>query len=145
MTSSRRSQRASITKLTSYNEIDSDDENEQFKSIVGYESGSDFEEDLKKQTLGDEEDESDSQPEDENKLPKSNITDMKYVDLMAPFRDLVTNTVVPTPPPKFKTEIKLGRKPDSGIGNGPLETSFIYRGKHVVHSYFVKEYFIFIR
>ena len=68
MTSSRRSQRASITKLTSYNEIDSDDENEQFKSIVGYESGSDFEEDLKKQTLGDEEDESDSEPEDENKL-----------------------------------------------------------------------------
>ena len=65
MTSSRRSQRASITKLTSYNEIDSDDENEQFKSIVGYESGSDFEDDLKKREAESEEDESDS---DEDKL-----------------------------------------------------------------------------
>ena len=126
---SRRSKRSSIA-TKSYKEIDSDDEHEKFKSVVGYESGSDFEEDLKKQTLGDEEDESDLQPEDENKLPKSKLTDLKYVDLMAPFRDLVTNTVVPTPPPKFKTETKLGRKPDSGIGNGPLETSFIYRGKH---------------
>ena len=58
MTSSRRSQRAS-TKLTTYNEIDSDDENEQFKSIVGYESGSDFEDDLKKRGSEYEGDESD--------------------------------------------------------------------------------------
>ena len=64
---SRRSKRSSIA-TKSYKEIDSDDEHEKFKSIVDYESGSDFEEDLKKQTLGDEEDESDSEPEDENKL-----------------------------------------------------------------------------
>ena len=106
---SRRSKRSSIA-TKSYKEIDSDDEHEKFKSIVGYESGSDFEEDLKKQT-----------------------NDLKYVDLRAPFSDLVSKTVVPTPPSKFKTETKLRRKPDSGIGDGPLETSFIYRGKHFVH------------
>ena len=64
MTSSRRSQRASITKLTTYNEIDSDDENEQFKSIVGYESGSDFEDDLKKRGSEYEGDESDEENPD---------------------------------------------------------------------------------
>ena len=141
---SRRSKRSSIASK-SYKEIDSDDEHEKFKSIVSYESGSDFEEDLKKQTLGDEEDESDSQPEDENKLPKSKLTDLKYVDLRAPFSDLVSKTVVPTPPSKFKTETKLRRKPDSGIGDGPLETSFIYRGKNAVQIYVVKECIIFIR
>ena len=65
MTSSRRSQRASITKLTSYNEIDSDDENEQFKSIVGYESGSDFENDLKERGSEYEGDESDEENNDD--------------------------------------------------------------------------------
>ena len=65
MTSSRRSQRASITKLTSYNEIDSDDENEQFKSIIGYESGSDFENDLKERGSEYEGDESDEENNDD--------------------------------------------------------------------------------
>jgi len=51
---SRRSARSS--NITTYNEIDSDDENEKFKSIIGYESGSDFEENLKEYE-GDESDE----------------------------------------------------------------------------------------
>ena len=59
---SRRSKRSSIASK-SYKEIDSDDEHEKFKSIIGYESGSDFEEDLKKQTLGDEEDDSEVRDE----------------------------------------------------------------------------------
>ena len=46
MAVSRRSQRL-VTKQTSYNEIDSDDEHEKFKAILGYESGSDDEFDLK--------------------------------------------------------------------------------------------------
>ena len=64
MTSRRKSLRSSIP-TKSYKEIDSDDENEKFKSIVGYESGSDFEDDLKKREAESEEDESDS---DEDKL-----------------------------------------------------------------------------
>ena len=38
--------RRTNTKQTSYNEIDSDDEDEKFKAILGYESGSDDEFDL---------------------------------------------------------------------------------------------------
>ena len=64
MTSRRKSLRSSIP-TKSYKEIDSDDENEKFKSILGYESGSDFEDDLKKRGAENEEDESDS---DEDKL-----------------------------------------------------------------------------
>ena len=51
--------------MTSYNEIDSDDENEQFKSIVGYESGSDFENDLKERGSEYEGDESDEENNDD--------------------------------------------------------------------------------
>ena len=64
MTSRRKSLRSSIP-TKSYKEIDSDDENEKFKSIVGYESGSDFENDLKERGSEYEGDESDEENNDE--------------------------------------------------------------------------------
>ena len=45
----RRSARSSaqVTKSYNYNEYDSDDEDQKFKQIIGYESGSDFEDEMK--------------------------------------------------------------------------------------------------
>ena len=72
--SKRRSKRSSIP-TKSYKENDSDDENEKFKSILGYESGSDYEDEVKKQKLADEEVESESDPEEDKLIIDEDLGD----------------------------------------------------------------------